>query len=47
MSPDPTADRGKHQFDLAIMPHTGFFEDSHVYQSALEFCNPVYGVSDS
>lgn len=45
MSPDPTADRGEHEFEIAVIPHKGFLEDSHVHQTALEFCNPVYSKS--
>jgi alpha-mannosidase len=41
-NPDPTTDKGKHQFSLAIMPHVGYLQDSNTYKQAMAFTNPVY-----
>ena len=40
-SPDPTADRGVHDISFAIMPHTGFFQDSGNYWKAMALVSPV------
>lgn len=39
--PDPTADRGVHQFSYAYYPHAGTFKDSNVLQIAHNFNSPI------
>jgi alpha-mannosidase len=39
--PDPTADRGKHRFTYALMPHPGDFRDAGVIAAAEDLNNPL------
>jgi alpha-mannosidase len=40
-SPDPKADRGKHRFSYALMPHRGDWRDAGVVAESYCFNNPV------
>ncbi|MBI3818549.1 MAG: alpha-mannosidase [Planctomycetes bacterium] len=40
-SPDPTADRGHHQFSYAIYPHSGDWRSGGTVRAAYEFNNPL------
>jgi alpha-mannosidase len=39
--PDPAADRGKHRFTYALMPHPGDFRDAGVIAAAEDLNNPL------
>jgi alpha-mannosidase len=39
--PDPAADRGKHRFTYALMPHLGDFRDAGVIAAAEDLNNPL------
>lgn len=39
--PDPTADRGRHQFAYALYPHEGNAADAHVYKAGYELNVPL------
>lgn len=39
--PDPTADRGRHQFVYALYPHEGNAADAHVYKAGYELNVPL------
>jgi alpha-mannosidase len=39
--PDPTADRGRHQFTYALMPHTGDFREAGVIAAAEDLNAPL------
>jgi alpha-mannosidase len=39
--PDPTADRGRHRFTYALMPHPGDFREARVIAAAEDLNNPL------
>lgn len=41
MSPDPTADRGRHEFKYAIYPHEGDWRSGGTVRAAYEFNTPM------
>lgn len=40
-APDPTADRGRHQFTYSLLPHTGDFRDGRVIEHATALNIPL------
>ena len=40
--PDPVADRGRHEFSYALLPHEGDWRKGGTVQKAAEFCTPLY-----
>jgi alpha-mannosidase len=42
--PDPTADRGKHSIEYALLPHDGPVLESNVTHQGYEYNNPLIGV---
>ncbi len=40
--PDPVADRGRHEFSYALLPHQGDWREGGTVQKAGEFCTPFY-----
>ncbi|HZJ26773.1 MAG TPA: alpha-mannosidase [Acidimicrobiia bacterium] len=43
--PDPTADRGRHHFTYALLPHAGNHTDGRVVEEARELNTPLVAVS--
>jgi len=41
LSPDPMADRGKHNFSYALYPHEGDWKEAHTVQKGYEFNVPL------
>ncbi|MHB8508278.1 MAG: glycoside hydrolase family 38 N-terminal domain-containing protein [Candidatus Dormibacteria bacterium] len=44
-APDPTADRGRHHFTYALLPHPGDFRDAGVIEAAYDLNVPVVSVA--
>ena len=42
--PDPTADRGQHSIEYALLPHTGTWQDAQTVRRGYEFNNPLIAV---
>jgi alpha-mannosidase len=45
--PDPTADRGKHSIEYALLPHDGPVLESNVIHEGYEYNNPLIGIITS
>jgi alpha-mannosidase len=42
--PDPTADRGKHSIEYALLPHAGSWQDAQTVRRGYEFNNPLIAI---
>ncbi|MEA2062240.1 MAG: alpha-mannosidase [Gemmatimonadota bacterium] len=40
--PDPAADRGRHEFSFALLPHAGDWRQGGTVHRSREFCTPLY-----
>jgi len=40
--PDPAADRGRHEFSYALLPHAGDWRQGGTVRAAREYCTPLY-----